>query len=316
MVMIGLTVNLGGFIVAYNLWAKFYGLAFPIPFLGIIREYIETIMFLTIIWFSLPKNWRKDKQINRGMKWYIVLILVHYFMNNLNQITVPTIKSVEERYQPVACIALPAFKEFFIWILSKILKKCAHQDVSSAKTFLRYAISAKYAITICNYLGTFATEITSWVLMGIDFSFNIGLCLHLVYLRKRKPDKMDKQIEVIEELALYETVEFHAPLAYALILGVTYHGPNGHLYGNILNSSWTFNAIKDIYQTLKSMLLFFMVDFCSTITSAVILWFSCKIKLWKVFAKIQKEFGVAFALILSHQLIIVSIIDQDFRNSF
>ena len=171
--------------------------------------------------------------------------------------------------------------------------------------FFKYSISVRHALILCNIVGNTATQTTSLVLITVDFSFNIYLCLRIIWLRRQQPNIMLKQIECLQDLALYELVEFQVPLAFISVLCVTYYGPNGALYGNILNSYWTFAAIEDIGQTMTSMATFFIIDFASTVISAFLLWFFCGIKLWEAFLGLQEEFGKAFCIMLSSYLVLV-----------
>ena len=57
-------------------------------------------------------------------------------------------------------------------------------------------------------------------------------------------------IETLQTLAIYELIEFQAPLSFMLVLGIAYYGPNGELYGNISNDYWTYSTIEDIQQTV------------------------------------------------------------------
>lgn len=306
MFLLGLAMNVAGVIVAFYLWTEIYGLVFPIPFLGLIRNYAETIIFIMIIWFNFPKLWRKESQLQKGITYYILFVLVFEVMVNLNQVTIVMIQNVEEQYQPLVCLALPVEREFFIWVFSKLLKKCANHDRASAEIIMKYVVSAKYATVVCAFIGYFATNQTSWVLMGFDCSLNMFQCLRLVYLRKTNPENVAAHIEVAQDMALNEIAEFHTPLVYALVVGITYYGPNGHIFGSILNSYWRFQAIDDIDRALKIMLLFFVVELFGALATTMILFLSCKIHFWKVFTALQKEFGGVFAVILARQLTLVS----------
>ena len=132
MFFLGLAMNVAGVIVAFYLWTEIYGFTFPIPLLGLIRNYAESIIFIMVIWFTFPKQWRKETQLQKGIAYYSLFILVFHFMVNLNQSTIVLIRNVEEQYRPPLSLLLPAEREFFIWVFSKILKKCANHDGAGA----------------------------------------------------------------------------------------------------------------------------------------------------------------------------------------
>ena len=172
-----------------------------------------------------------------------------------------------------------------------------------------------HTIWTCYNLGSFTTNVTSWVLMSIDFSLNILLCLRIVWTKLRNGHKINERISTLQELAAYELAEFHAPLSFMLMFIVAYYGPNSELFLNISSNYWGSTPIKDIRETMENMVIFFLVDFCSTIVSALMLWYFCKINLWKVFLVLQKEFGIIFGIIVEDFVYIVSILSC-FYNYF
>ena len=117
---------------------------------------------------------------------------------------------------------------------------------------------------------------------------------------------LDHQTSLLQDLAMAELVEFHAPVAFILVTSLAYFTPVGAIIGNISNGYWHNNAIEDITEALWKMGIFVMADFISLLASATILWFFCKINLWSAFIVIQKEFFRIFSLILGFMLLAVS----------
>ena len=126
-------------------------------------------------------------------------------------------------------------------------------------------------------------------------------------MRKRNSSTMQEQIDVLQELVMYELVEFLVPPSFILVLGVTYFGPNGNLFGNIRRSIWTYSGIENINKTIMNMVRYFVVDFTSTLVCSTILWTCCKISLWKACLQMQKEFRKFFIVSISSSMITVSI---------
>ena len=91
-----------------------------------------------------------------------------------------------------------------------------------------------------------------------------------------------------------------------VLIGASY-GPNSGLIGNIGNAYWHYEKLEDITETLKNMMYLFLVDFSSTIVSAIILWLSCGINLFRAFHELQREFGKIFCLILGNGLLVVCV---------
>ena len=292
-------------LLLYFIWTQIFGYQFPIPFLGFNISLIFLFLQPLVIWVRLPLEWRQKKNFKKkvmvsfSLNFLVIIIILLY------QMILIKIQMAEDHNQPFVALALPVMREVSIWLGIKLVEHCSNGDEKGAKIFLQYAFSTRHAITLCYVIGSFATETTSWILMAVDFSLNILICLKIVWTRKQHPYKIKNQIDSLQDLVVYELVEFHAPLAFILVIFVSYHGPNAEIFGNVGNSYWQFSAIEDIHRTLTSMAKFFLVDFSSTLVSASILWVTCKINLWKAFLETQKEFGKFFALVLGSDLVVV-----------
>lgn len=131
------------------------------------------------------------------------------------------------------------------------------------------------------------------------------ISLWMVWKKKFDPLNRETQVELITDLAIYELVEFHSPLSYILVVAVAYHGPNASIFGNVMNSYWTYTAIENIEETLTSMAIFFLIDFSSTLITSSILWYFCQINLWKLLVDLQKEFKTPFCMALGQALVMV-----------
>ena len=285
-------------------WTQILHLQYPIPFHGVFSTHILFLVYPITIWLLLPVKWRQNSELNKRMKFLAYLSLYTTAALWINIAIITILRKSNKSYQPLFALALPVMREFNLWISNKLAEKCSNKDNRKTTIIVTYSICARYTISLCNVIG-FTTDTTTWVLIGVDFSLNIWLCLRIIWLRKRRNGTTRDQIRLLQELVIFELVEFHAPVSFILVLIVAYFGPNGHLYGNILNSYWTYIAIEDVGENLKKMCLFFSVDFASTIASAIILWLYCKINMFKAFIELQKEFSVVFSIILSTFLILV-----------
>ena len=287
----------------YYSWTQILEYQYPVPFLGIIGA-IPTMAFsLLIVWFRFPKDWRKDSRFQRRMLFLIFQVCCAITLIFIYQSTLEAIRNADFENQHFVSLALPIIRELSIWIETKLIEKCFNGDERRAKIFLQYAVSTNHAITLCYFIGSFATDKTSWLLMIVDFSINILTSLQIVWNKKFHPQDIQKQIHLLQELSVNELVEFHGPLSFILGISVAFYGPNAKIIGNVGNSYWAFTAIEDINRTLLITGIFFLIDFSSTLVSATILWLACKINLWKALFELQKEFSSSFCVVLSHLLI-------------
>ena len=296
---------------SYYVWTKLWNYTYPVPFLGLIATYSFRILYCISQWFCFPKAWRQNTKFRNQMKFFVFYILFTISTDLLYNITVAIVRNVSIQKQPIASLALPIAREAFSWLSTNLVKKCANGDVGANKIILKYIVSTVYTISLC-YLVTVVEETTSWVLVIVDFSINTYICLRVVWLnkkekrnRRRSPLKIEKQVNLLQDLAIYELVEFQAPLAFVLVLTVAYFGPNAELFGNVGNSYWKYQRIEDFPGTLINMMFLFAVDFGSTILSSLMLWWSCRINLWKAFVVLQKEFGTAFSVLLGYIVLVV-----------
>ena len=140
------------------------------------------------------------------------------------------------------------------------------------------------------------------------------ICIKIIYLKKKRPEEVDKQIGLLQELIINEIVEFMVAPAYLATFLVAFYGPNAELIGNIKNGFWQFEETSDISHTVIFVVNFFLIDLCSLFISAILLWKFCLINLYKAFVEIQREFGFAFMLQLGSNLNAVSAIFRCYIN--
>ena len=291
----------------YHIWTTLFGFYYPIPLLGIIATYSFRVLYCVAEWFSFPKMWRRNEKLRKQMKFFLMYMVFTIMTNILYNITIIIVSKSSHQNQPFVSLALPLEREIFLWLSTYLVKKSANGDPDAASIMLKYLISITHTVSLC-YVVSIVTNTTSWVLMTVDFVINMSICLRIVWMKKFSPLLVRKQIILLQDLALYELAEFHAPLSFIFVFVSAYFGPNAELFGNISNSYWTYKAVEDIHHTLKNMAVLFIVDFSSTIFSSLILWRSCQINLYKVFVVIQKEFGTAFSALLGYILLVVCII--------
>ena len=127
-----------------------------------------------------------------------------------------------------------------------------------------------------------------------------------VWKKKKCPDRIDQHIDLVQELALNEIVEFLAPSAFNLTFVLFVYGPNCDLVGNLCNGYWQFEAIQDFTQAFKNMGIFFLGDIFSTLVTAVILKVCCRINIFHAMAAMLKEFKYAFCTLLIARILHVS----------
>ena len=215
--------------------------------------------------------------------------------------------------QSVIALGLPVIREAVLFLQEKIVRKTSNGDASGAMIILKYEVSVCYTMMLAFVLGPSTTIMTSWFLMGADFMLNLFQCLRLVWEKRKRSGSVEKQVDLLEDLALSELSEFHGPLIFLMTVALAFHGPNADMIGNISNEYWAYSAIEDINNTLEVMGTYLFVDFSSLIVCTIVLGIFCRINFLAAIMVIQKEFGVGICLILSRVVTLVSL-KKDRRN--
>ena len=239
------------------------------------------------------------------MLFYLLYFLYTAILGILYQIMAERIRLTDVNYQPMAALALPLTREISVWIGMKFLKKTCSGDERGADLFLQYTLSARHAIVVGSFMSSVPNEMVGYVLMGADFLINVLLCLWIVWTKKKHPNKIHAQIDLLQDLAIAELTEFHAPLSLIITISSAFFGPNASILGNISNDYWQYEAIEDINGYLSSLGLFFSIEFSCAIVTTIILWFACRINLCKAFVELQEEFGKSYCVVLSYMLMTV-----------
>ena len=290
----------------YLLWTICLGYTYPIPFLGFMTAYLMINTYIIAIWIRLPKDWRQNTRLQRQMISYFLYIQINFLSPIIINIIVKLIRKFQNGWQPMIGLLLPLTRDAFIMIENKIFTDCSNGDPGQTNIFFKYNRFLQFTVNTAFVIGSYATKTTSWTLMGYGFYKDIKLCIQIVRINIANQGTIEDQAIKLQNLALNEIAEFHAPLSILLVVLVAYYSPNGHLYGNIRNNYWQYEEIENIGQTIFGMGIFFLVDFSTGVICAFILWFSCKINFWKAFLALEKEFTIGFCVKLGRATSMVS----------
>ena len=177
-----------------------------------------------------------------------------------------------------------------MWIDTKLISKISNGDLTRATIVGKLNVVNRHTMVLCITMATVSTTATEATLMAIDFLMNIYLTLRIVWVNKRQPNNIETQIKLLHDLIINELVEFIGPLVFLLLFVASYFGTNFDLLESVNFLEDTDAAIK----YTKIIFIFFVVDLCSTVISAIILWVSCKINLLRACIALEKEFSFCF----------------------
>ena len=299
--VIFLSLTLTSFVVipvGYCVWTYVLHLQYPIPWSGYTLSYCILFVALVTLWFRFPKEWRNNSSFESRLKYVISLQVYSLVVGIQYEFASMLLIKYQNIYQPILALLFIVIREVNSWIYSKFISKIASGDESSAQHVGSSTVVIKHMVMMCYIVGLYATLESSTVLIGIDSAYNIYLSFRIVWLQKQRPADIEKQINLLQELARNELVEFMTPLAFLVAFVVAYYGPNSDLFGNVCAEIWQYVAIEDINGTVKSLFMLFFIDFCSTVLSGIILWIYCKINLLKVLTALEMEYGLAFCVLI------------------
>ena len=223
MALSGITYILLFLVTSYYVWTSIFAYKYPIPlsaYMTVIPGYIVPIL---ILWFLFPPERRQVKELQKRMS-YIIL-------HNFNTLIVPICYNIvillikgADTYQPIVALLLPALREVYSRISGKLIRNAANGDSCGTLIYLNYGVNTHYCVTLCIVLGSLASDTTSAVLIGVDYSYNLWLTMKIVGTKKRNPRIFLEKIASLQDLAIGELVEFQAPLSFMLVLICAFYG--------------------------------------------------------------------------------------------
>ena len=304
-VLIGITLRTS----IWFIWTTILSYRHPMPFHTPVSGYITMFLSQILLWLQFPRQWRRDKGLQRRFGFYLLSFLTSLLIPIVYVIYTKMFISAPKTYQWILGLLLPLTREFNVLIQTKASYKAAGTKDMSVSIVCWHKVNVTHCFFISYMLGAYATDLTCWVILVVDFLMNIFLCLKIIWIRKRKYNNAKKENDMIESLIaliINEQVEIIVPLTYFICFMGAYYGPNAELIGNISSSYFHYIPISNIGLFIKNVSLFVFVDFMSVIISGLMLWIFCKINIVRAYMHIQKEFWLVMAVHTAYTMIIVS----------
>ena len=288
------------------LWTRL-GYYPPVPFSGLIAGYGILICNYVTIWFLFKKEWRKITEFRKRLKYFILALALSQVLTVQYNIIAKFLLEYKDNYQWVIALTLPFSIEFNSWVVTKLATKASGGDIRTVEVNASHFMATRHALFLTYTLGSIATDTTSNIIMATDFLLYLSLAIRLIRLKKKDPYNAEKQIDLLQGLALSQMIEFVVPLVYVLVFCSAYFGPNAHLIGNVKNSYFQYNKVENVVESIKSIGIFLLVDIFSLISNTVILRTFANISLYKALCVYLKEYGVIFTINLTLIFYTVSI---------
>ena len=114
----------------------------------------------------------------------------------------------QNEYQPITEALLVVTREINSRVFGKLISRTASGDESGAQLAGSSRVDIIHVIRMCYVVESSATLSTLGLLVVIDFKKYIYLSVRIIWVRKRRPDDILKQSELLQELILNELLEF------------------------------------------------------------------------------------------------------------
>ena len=285
------------------IWTILLGYVEPIPFRCIPSLLIMQLVLFIRFWFYFPKDKSMDLEFQKRRRTFIYNLLWRCFIGHQMCALSKVFISVPLEFQWTAGFVLLLVKEINDRMYGKLLADSATEENGTEARFLaKILVSVALSYWNAIFLATTATEITGYVMIGINFVVNILLCFKIMRLtRKTFPSDLEakqNQLEIryaVLELIFNETIELLVPLSFIGSYIPAFYGPNQEILGSVGCNYWTFNKVDDIYAFLIPVILMAVMDCGSGLISGVLLLKFCRINILKEYCNIIKRYWLILA---------------------
>ena len=305
-VIFGLALN----IPMFSIWSGIYGYPFPMPFHTNIKALFVMLFSFVVLWYQFPLKFRENIKFKKRFKFFIYCVLLNFIMNLEYNVLGRVFSNVAKERQWIVAAILPLIREVNIWIHLKVAGKAADtNEDSSVIISSSHNINTKHTVILTIMLGTEATDLSSWILLCEDFLINAYLAAKIIWIKKQRirSDSNDKEMfENLFTLTINELVEVVVPLAFLICFLTAYYGPNAELIGNVKSTYFHFKPIKSIDKFIKSVVLLLIVDILGLLLVMALLWFMCRVNLFRAYMVMQEEFWPVITVVTAYNALLVS----------
>ena len=260
----------------------------PIPYVGQMSNIgLLTSMSLSI-WFSQPKSFRAHVKNRKQLKWYLVLLFTRTTIVYQGYLFMTALfEKFSNKYQVALAFATPLMKYGNNWIQSKIVENCKGENIASAKFSVNCNVACTHALYLALVIGSTATNLTSFVICGLDALLGVLLCFKIHRKSRNSGTSTVDLQKQIDALVTKEALEILLPFLYCIIFVLSYFGPNAEIFGNVKADIWQYEKVEDITTPIYKLGLFLLFDITRITIAAVFLWLTCKIHFFDEYCRLM-----------------------------
>ena len=282
-------------ILCYVLWVVILKYNHPMPFNLHICGTVAYFAMIGNLWSHFPQSCRVESIFRKQFGYF----LVAQMLGNVNTWTYLAVALlfgvVSNDYQWILALILPIIREILQFLLSRVCYRSAQCNDSTVAISSWCTVATRQALFIAVQMSSVANNITSYLILAVDFTLNMILCFKIISRYKKNNNHVDGTIMMdAQELVLNEKIEIVIPIAYLLCFLMARYGPNPAILIGISGF--------DVVKTMKSMAVMFLIDLCSGILSAILLYTMCGISLYKVYLHSQKELGLWMIVVEAYMI--------------
>ena len=292
-------------------WTAAIGYHHPMP-LSLILGYFVYVVHYTNLYFILCQDvsWDNDLSIRykafiSNRLWCILIDLQYKGLSLL-------FNMLPNATQWILAFVLPLVREVNYKISYYLMVESPKIEDGKENTII--GMYGFHALYVAIQLGQTTTNVTSILILVVDFALNLYSCHEVIKLhRSIVPDasfastQFKKQRDsILIKLVLTEILEILAPLSYLITVLLAYYGPNAEILGNIRNGCWHFKPIQHIGQLVFHVAIMFIIDSSSAVIVGYWLLKACSINFVNETFKVIREKWDAIAIILANFLTYVS----------
>ena len=294
-------------------WSLILGYLEPVPWKCVCMGYICSTVLAIRFWCTFPKELIKDQTFRNRRKAFFQYLAWIGFVGMLLLCLCKLFKEMPWNTQWLLGIVVPLLKEINDRLTEKIIANAStSKNLADSKLVLKIDASILFSFWVTIVLATVATQITGYVLLGINSFINLTLCLKARYLERKICSSIGEAMknhslkkEVVAELILNETIEVLVPLAFIASYTIAFYGPNYDKLNSIGCSYWTFKKVGDLHSFLKPVLFMEMIDFGTAIISGILLWNFCRINILKEYCTTIKRYWLVVSFSGAYNIVSV-----------
>ena len=214
----GLTAMAATWSLLHTLWVTALGLRYPMPLIGLINFVAGFGAEVAVLYFQIPRTWRQNPKFFTTIIWlvvtqlFLIVVFLLYFLLGFGFYVIPM------DYQWTMALIIPFVDGFSTKILGALANKAAGRRDASVETIAGSLISISTSLFMSINLGSIATDVTSYVILGIAFFLNLIDILGVVRKIKGGEPTFEEACFDFQDLTINMVLEILLPIRYCQIV--------------------------------------------------------------------------------------------------